>query len=155
MNNSDLSVINSTVLKGGVTWNSSGPVDSPYRISIASDDYIMAGDASPTHAGVWRMDPNITTNQLFLGPVGRAMGWLRVFWGPFNPAFIGRTVAGGNAVLMDVDGDFPAVNGYNSLLIYNISSGPLPWKPLQRLRAPKLAVGVVSTSLGTRNRHGK
>jgi hypothetical protein len=150
--NSDLSTIR--VSGGGVAWVAS--TLSPYRIYVASDDFLMAGDASTAHAGVWRLAPDLSSNQLFLGApsngvatFGENNGTSSGVYGTIQsrPLLIG-TVAGGNARLMDVDGDISLGNGYNSLLIYDIGSGPVPWTNLPSAYGPDVGVGLSSEALG-------
>lgn len=150
-NNSDLSAIHTSVQTAGVTWQTSGPSDSPYRISVAADDYVMAGDASPNGAAVWRINPTLQTSQLFLGPVGETAGLSAGVHGTIQsrPLLTG-TVAAGNAVLYQVDGDLqpPGYTNYNYLMIYNIASGPLPWQSVPSTVGPRIGVSVNSAGLG-------
>jgi hypothetical protein len=148
--NSDLSAIHTTVQTAGVTWQASGPSDSPYRISLASDDFLMVGDASPTGAAVWRVDPMLQTSQLFLGPEGEAAGLSNGVHGTIQgPPMLLGTVAGGNAILYTIDGDYN-LNGapYNSLLIYNIGGGALPWTTAPSSIGPAIGVNANSATLG-------
>ncbi len=152
-NNSDLSPIHSSVQTAGVIWQASGPADSPYRISVAADDYVMAGDASTNAnaAAVWRINPTLQISQLFLGPPGEAAGLAAGIHGTIQsrPLLTG-TVAGGNAVLYEVDGDLqpPGQTNYNYLMIYNIAGGALPWETPPSMYGPQIGVGVNSVGLG-------
>jgi Immunoglobulin domain len=152
-NNSDLSPIHGSVQTAGVTWQASGPADSPYRISVAADDYVMAGDASTNAnaAAVWRINPTLQTSQLFLGPQGEAAGLAAGVHGTIQsrPLLTG-TIAGGNAVLYQVDGDLqpPGQTNYNYLMIYNIAGGGLPWETPPSTYGPQIGVGVNSVGLG-------
>ncbi len=143
--NSDLSKIYSGA--GGVAFG--GSTLSPYRIYVASDDFLMVGDASSAHAGVWRLAPDLSTNQQILGPTGEANGLTAGSFGTVQsrPLLIG-TLGSGNAVLMQVDGDISAPNGYNSLLIYNLGTNSLPWTNPPSVYGPEIGVGVNSENLG-------
>lgn len=145
----DFSPVNAASRSGGVTWAGGGL--SPYRLSIAADDYLMVGDASSANAGVFRIDPTVSTNQVFLGPVGE--GTAGVGNGDFGtiqsePLIVGDPSTG-PVTLMDVDGDFQGVNGYNSLLIYsNISLASLPYEAAPSVQGPEIGVGADSEVLG-------
>ncbi len=148
--NSDLSAIHTGTQTAGVAWQGSGTADSPYRISLAADDYLMVGDASSNGAAVWRVSPTLQTSQLFLGPEGQAAGLSAGVHGTIQgPPMLLSTVAGGNAVLYTIDGDYN-VGGtpYNSLLIYNIGGGPLPWATAPSIIGPAIGVNVNSAGLG-------
>ncbi len=147
--NSDLSgVRTNTVVTGGVAWGQGGTSTgtSPYRLAINADDYLTVGDASINGSAVWRIDPNFTTNELFLGPVGSNAGSNAMVHGTIEsrPLLLGTT-NGGNAVLMDVDGEIP-VAPPNSLMIYDIGSGPVPWTNAP-IFGPVIGVGVDSLGL--------
>ncbi len=89
--NPDFSVAVSNAT-AGIAWNS-GNVYDPYRISVAEDDYVMAGDAAWTGSGVgtlndgvYRIDPTLATSQLFLGvPRATPLVWRRVYTAPLAP----------------------------------------------------------------------
>jgi hypothetical protein len=151
LHNSDLSQINTSSRKAGVAWQATSSAGtSPYRIAVASDDYLMVGDASATGAAVWRIDPNALTSALFLGPVGETAGL-----GPTavhgsiqsRPLLIGTTTAG-NALLYQVDGNLSAGNGFNSLRGYYVGSGPLPWQNVPDTNGPEIGIGLSAESLG-------
>lgn len=115
-----------TARNGGVTTFGSGGTasgQSPYRLSVASDDSVWVGDASENGAAVYRIDPTFTTNQLALGPVGYTP---TVVHGTIEsrPLTTG-SIAQSNLVLYTVDGELGPV--YASIQVYNIGAGPLPW----------------------------
>src|ERR1017187_4085037 len=148
-------------LGGGCNWFGGG--FSPYRIFVAADDYLMVGDASWDYGatvvgalqndGVWRIDPNITSAQLFLGPRGEANGVAGIGAGPIHstiqsrPVLLGNPSLGGPVTLVTVDGDYSWANGYNSLLVYtNITLATLPWENVPDIQGP--AVGLNSSGQG-------
>lgn len=148
--NGDLSAIHGSVQTSSVSWQTTGTSDSPYRLSVATDDYLMVGDASTNGAAVWRIDPGLQSNQLFLGPKGEFAGLSAGVHGTIQgPPMLLGTVAAGNAVLYTIDGDFNA-NGtpYNSLLVYNIAGGTLPWTAVPSTIGPEIGVNVNSVGLG-------
>ena len=146
---------------GGCVWFGGG--FSPYRCFVAADDYLMVGDASWSYGagvtgalqndGVWRIDPNLTTAQLFLGPRGEANGVAGIGAGPIHstiqsrPVLLGNPSLGGPVTLVTVDGDYSWANGYNSLLVYtNITLATLPWENVPDIQGP--AVGLNSSGQG-------
>jgi hypothetical protein len=151
---------------GGCVWFGGG--FSPYRLFVAADDYLMVGDATkdfsshPTGAlqneGVWRLDPNLGTAQLFLGPRGADNGTAGIGSGPIHstiqsrPVVIGNpSLNGGNnpVTLVTVDGDYTWANGYNSLLVYtNITLNTLPWQNVPDIQGPEVALNIAGQALG-------
>ncbi len=155
--NPDLSLAYSNAQTAGVSWYT-GDNDSPYRLFVAADDFLMVGDCSATggatgsaqNDGVWRIDPNLTTNQLFLGPRGSANGLAAGVFGTIQsrPLLIGNPQTG-PVTLMQVDGDFPAANGANSLLVYtNITLAALPWEQVPDIEGPEIGLNLPSATLG-------
>jgi len=142
------------VRAAGVTWANNG--FSPYRLFVGPDDFLLVGDASHTggsglNDGVWRIDPNVTSNQLFLGPQGYTPGLNAGVHGTIGskPIIIGNP-QNGPVTLMDIDMDFPAANGYNSILVYtNISLTNLPYENAPAFEGPAVGLsGFSSTTLG-------
>jgi hypothetical protein len=137
--NSDLSTNSATVRSAGVAW--AGDAFSPYRCSVADDDFIMVGIVDTNNSGVYRLDPTLTTNQLFLGPhaYGITAGVYGSIWS--RPVLVGN-LQNGPATLWHVDGDLPspaAVNGYNSILgNTNITLATLPWQNVPDIQGPNL-----------------
>lgn len=125
--NSDSSFVSSN--SAGVTWVS-GNTSSPFRLAVAPDDYLMVGDYSSAGAAVWRIPPDLSTNQLFLGPLGDSAGTAAGVHGEVysRPVITGSLANGASASLYYVDADFPS-SQVNSLLIYNgITTNALPWQ---------------------------
>lgn len=152
--NPDLTLALPGVHAAGVSWQNNG--FSPYRLSVAEDDYLMVGDASYTgganagNDGVWRLDPNAANGQLFLGPRGEANGLAAGVFATVEsrPILIGNP-QNGPVTLMQVDGDFPAANGQNSLLVYsNITLATLPWETPPDIQGPEIGLNLSSRTLG-------
>ena len=156
---------------GGCVWFGGG--FSPYRCFVAADDYLMVGDATedysshPTGAlqneGVWRIDPSLTTAQLFLGPRGAANGIAGVSpaFSPIHstiqsrPVVIGNpSLNGGNnpVTLVTVDGDYTwgsPTPSYNALLVYtNITLTTLPWENVPDIQGPAIGLNLSGQALG-------
>ncbi len=140
----------------GVSW-SDGNAYEPYRISVAEDDYVMAGDAGWTGSangalndGVWRVSPDLSSSQLFLGPKGYNDG---LAYGAHStvgsrPVVIGNVQAGGPVTLLDVDADAGSWSA-NSLLVYkNITLAALPWQNPPDIIGPGIGLNLASRTLG-------
>ena len=132
--NPDLSYAstNTAVQAGVTTWGSggTGTGQSPYRLSVAGDDSVVVGDASELGCSIYQIDPNFVTNQLVLGPVGLIPSGTsyvpQVSHGTIESRpLITGSLAKGNLTLYDIDGELGP--NYNSIQIYNIGAGPLPW----------------------------
>ena len=138
---------------------------SPYRIFVAADDSVMVGDASWTYGsgvtgalqndGVWRLSPDLSSAQLFLGPRGEANGTAGVGFGPIHSTIQARPVVIGNpstgpVTLVTVDGDYSGwANGYNSLLVYkNIDPSALPYQGVPDIQGPAVGLNISDQSLG-------
>ncbi|HEV2691696.1 MAG TPA: hypothetical protein VG347_02255 [Verrucomicrobiae bacterium] len=151
--NPDLSFTfgSATARNGGLTFGASGTGtgQSPYRLWVSPDDSIIVGDATTGGSAVYQIDPNVSTNtfnKLILGPVGNTAGLAAGSHGTVEsrPLLIGST-NGGNAVLWQIDGD---ISPPNSLLSYNIGSGPYPWTNPPSLVGPNIGISLTSTALG-------
>jgi len=117
----------------GVTWVSDHAA-SPYRLSISQNDMIIISDESAANAGVWMADPNLTTNQLILGPAG-APASSYISYANNHGQIAGRAWLLGDlnspsgATLVTVDGTYPYGGPYNCITVYSnitasaISSG--------------------------------
>ncbi len=148
--NSDMTFAYPTVRSGVVTWSDNGI--SPYRLFITPDDYLMVGDASSANAGVFRIDPTVSSNEVFLGPIGEANGEAAGVFGTIQskPLILGNPSTG-PVTLMDVDGDLDPTggNGYNSILVYtNIILAALPWTNPPDILGPDVGVTLQSEILG-------
>jgi hypothetical protein len=151
----------------GGTCNWYGGGFSPYKLFVAADDYLMVGDASWTAStsvtgsyqndGVWRIDPNVTTAQLFLGPRGEANGVAGIGNGPIHstiqsrPVIIGNPSLGGPVTLLTVDGDhqWGPASSYNALLVYtNITLAALPWETVPDIQGPAVGLNISAQALG-------
>ena len=152
-------------LGGGCNWFGGG--FSPYRLFVAADDYLMVGDASWDYGstvtgalqndGVWRIDPDVTTAQLFLGPRGNANGIAGIGAGPIHstiqarPVVIGNPSLGDPVTLLTVDGDqtWGTANSYNALLVYtNITLAALPWENVPDIQGPAVGLNISAQALG-------
>ena len=113
---------------GVTTWSSDHDA-SPYKLSIAANDMVIVSDWSAPNSGVFMTDPNLTTNEVILGPLGvsgtthistsnnhgeiTSRAWL-----------LGDLNSGTGATLLTVDGTYP--NPYNCILAYsNITQSAL------------------------------
>lgn len=106
---------------GVSTWGSDHDA-SPYRISIAANDMVIVSDETAANAGVWMTDPNLTTNELILGPIGASApdyvssannhgeisgrAWL-----------LGDLNSANGATLVTVDGTYPYQTGPNNCIV--------------------------------------
>ncbi|MGH7940213.1 MAG: hypothetical protein ACREE6_14275 [Limisphaerales bacterium] len=129
MFNADGSFISSN--NAGVTWTV-GNANSPYRIAVAPDGYLMVGDYSSAGAGIWRVSPDLSSAQLFLGPLGDqtlnstgAVVHGLVF---SRPLLLGPLTNNGTTTLMYVDNDFPSTQPNSILIFTNITTNSLPWE---------------------------
>jgi len=121
---SDLTQINTSAATLGRTW---AGADSPYKLRILSDDSLAVSDYNPTDAGVFLVPPDLSAFSILLGPIGLTAGTGAGVHGTEESApVITGSITGGNMTLYVVDGDYP--NPLNSILTYNINSGPLPWQ---------------------------
>jgi hypothetical protein len=151
--NGDMSFTYPAVRAAGVSWANNGL--SPYRLSITPDDYLMVGDASSANAGVFRIDPTVTTSKVFLSTpagVGEANGIAAGVFGTIQskPLILGNRSTG-PVTLYQVDGDLSPTggNGYNSLLGYtNITLANTPWTNPPTILGPDIGVQLASESLG-------
>jgi hypothetical protein len=126
----------------GVAWSIGSPYSSPDRISLAANDFVVVGDWSSANAGVWLVDPNLTTNELILGPVGEANGKSAGVHGAevSRPVLLGNLATGANLLVVDSDLTTP-----NSLLVYsNLTSSALPWENAPSLIGPEVAINYAS-----------
>lgn len=152
--NGDLSLALPGVNSGGIAWANNG--FSPYRISVADDDYVMVGDTTYSGTGTgtggdgtYRFDPNLTSAQLFLGPAGMTAGLAAGVHATTasRPILLGSLASG--ATLLQIDGDFTGGNGRNSILVYsNITSAALPWETPPDLLGPEVGLNLDSHLLG-------
>jgi hypothetical protein len=155
--NPDLTyVYTNTARNGGVaTFGSAGTTtgQSPYRLGVAADDFVIVGDATTGGSAVYRIDPTFTTNQLLLGPVGNTAGLAAGSHGTIESRpIVTGSIANGNMVLYDVDGDLDlsGPNGahINSIQVYKIGAGPLPWMNAPTYTGGEVGVDLNSTGLG-------
>lgn len=152
--NPDMSLTFGASRAAGVTW--AGNNGSPYRLYVGDDDYLMVGDASwslgatgaAENDGVWRLEPNLTTSQLFLGPRGKDAGQAAGVHQTeqSRPFVIGSVQGGGPVTLLVVDGDYPPAN---SILVYsNITLAGLPYQTAPDLVGPEVGLNLSSLTLG-------
>ncbi len=135
-----------------------GNAFEPYRIYVGDDDYLYVGDAGYDNAGtgtlqdgVWRVDPTLSSSQLFLGPAGFTAGNTAGVHGTpgSRPFIVGNVQAGGPVTLFDVDMDFSALNGFNSLLVYtNITLAGLPFEQPPAIQGPEVGLPISGLTLG-------
>ncbi len=140
--NSDASFVISN--SAGVAWPAN--TFGPYRMSIAADDYLSVGSAESSTAGIWRIAPDLSGNQLLLGPVGDANGQAANMHGLIfsRPLLDGNLQSGGSANLYQVDNDYPPNNAQvNSDLIYsNITLATLPWQTTSPYVGPQIGLNI-------------
>src|ERR1039458_3803828 len=126
---------------------------APFRLGVAADDFVIVGDATRGGSAVYRIDPTFTTNQLLLGPVGNTAGLAAGSHGTIESRpIVTGSIANGNMVLYDVDGDLD-LNGpngahINSIQVYKIGAGPLPWMNAPTYTGGEVGVDLNSTGLG-------
>lgn len=135
---------------GYANFSLEGHAVSPNRLSIASNDDVVVSDWSVANAGIWLLDPNLTTNQLLLGPIGSASG--TVHGGIVSrPLVLGDLTNGAN--VLQVDGTYNPTNSagpYNCILVYSnitlsaISSGS-GWTTAANKVGPEVAVNAAET----------
>ena len=139
---------------GNPNWSEEGHDVSPNRMSIASNDDVVVGDWSVASGGVYLLDPNLTTNELLLGPVGSIGN--SVHGGVVSrPVIVGDVTSSFN--LLQVDGTFNPTNNstgpFNCILVYSnitlsaISSGS-GWTTPPNEIGPEVAVNA-SESIGS------
>lgn len=127
----------------GIAWPAS--TFAPYRLSIASDDYLTVGSAESGTAGVYLIAPDLSTGQLLLGPAGKANGNSAGVHGLiFSRPYLVGALSTGSATLHEVDNDYPANSAQvNSDLIFSgITLGALPWQT-PGLVGPQIGLGIV------------
>lgn len=137
----------------GISWSTETHVASPNKLTIAeANDDVIISDWSAANAGVWLTDPNLTTNELVLGPVGSANGMGAGVHGEEvgRAWLVGSLSTGAN--LLTVDATFPGPP-YNCVLVYsNLTesalSGGTGWESAPSLIGPDIAVDLTE-SLGT------
>jgi hypothetical protein len=149
--NPDLSfTYTSTARTAGVTTfgsSGTGTGSSPYRLSVATNDYVIVGDASTGGAAVYLMDPAIATNQLLLGPVGNAAGTAAGSHGTIvGPPMITGSLAGGNLTLYQIDGELAP---FNSIQVYQFgTTNTPPWITPPSYTGAEVGLNLDSVGLG-------
>ncbi len=116
--------------------------DSPWKMTVAPDATLYVCDYSFAGATVWQLDPNLSSSNLVLGPVGEEQGIAAGVHGDPTGLFVTGSVAAGSLKLWDFDpalgAPASAVLGsgwlgptqpgeWNNLFRYDIGAGPLPW----------------------------
>lgn len=126
--NSDGSFVCSN--SAGVAWNASYSL-SPAGISVAADDSLIVADGSSVNAGIWKVPPDLHTNELLLGPVGdivtNAQG-VPVHGEIISPAIYTGFTNNGSGSLMWIDGDYPASDANCLLVATNVMTNSLPYE---------------------------
>jgi hypothetical protein len=147
--NSDLSLVAATAQSAGVTWNNTGTGtgQTPDWVSVAPDSSVLVAGSSTGGTCVYQMTPDFSTNQLFLGPVGTTAGLAAGSHGTLESRpLLSGSIAQGNAVLYVVDGD---LNPLDSMQVWNIGAGPLPWTNPPSYAGAGIAVsGVTAETVG-------
>lgn len=151
--NPDMSSTYSSYRTAGVNWDA-GSGFSPYRIYIAQDDSLFVGDGTydglgftPGNAGVFWIDPTVSTSKVFLGPLGEDNGLAAgVFGTVMSKPLIFGNPSTGPVTLMQIDGDF---SPDNSLLVYsNINTSALPYEQPPSLVGPEVGLSISAETLG-------
>jgi len=141
--NADLSPVITNTAVGLGTFAASG-ASGPYRMRVAPDNTLVVGDFSTASAALWQFSPDLTSSNLFLGPVGQNQAVAAAAHGDmFGTPKITGSLAESNLVLWIADGGMPVptlaqnptlVRGpgtspgmYNNVYRYDIGAGPLPW----------------------------
>lgn len=124
---------------GGYTsWSTEGHFNSPNRISIAQNDALVVGDMSSANAGVFLIGPNLTTNEVLLGPVGDADNTTVHGEEQGRPVLLGDPTT--NATLFTIDAEFPS-SAPGSILVYsNLTQSALPWETAPNLIGPEVTL---------------
>ena len=142
MLNPDMSFIgsSSTPYTAGVTtWDAAGSAagSSPDYVWVGPDDGVLVSDGSTNGSSIYKVDPTFSTAQLLLGPVGDPAGLQAGVHGTIeSDAVTTGSLAGGNLVLYDVDGELGPP--YNCVQVYKIGSGPLPWESPTNYSGPSI-----------------
>ena len=122
---------------GGTQWWGSSTTFGPYRVWVGKDNKVYVGDSSgvtTTVAGdpVWMINPDLTTPiEMFpwIGTSQNAPGGTATNSGPCQTKpFVTGSLAGGDLTLTCMMYNYYATNqagGYQSVLRYNIGSGPI------------------------------
>ena len=113
----------------GVTWSY---YYSPYRITVAPDDTVLVGNYASSVAGIYRIAPDLSTNQLLLGPLGdqvtNSLGQIVHGLVFSRPLITGPLTNNESATLMEIDNDFPSTDP-NAILVYtNVTTNSLPYE---------------------------
>ena len=139
----------------GVSWALDISVSSPNKISIAANDDVIISDWSTDNAGVWLADPNLTTNELLLGPIGTAQGQSSGVHGSEvgRPVLLGDLNTGATLLTVDADLFTPNNGPYNNILVYsNITWSALStgtgWQTPPTVIGPVVAVDLPETMGG-------
>ncbi|MGH7940411.1 MAG: hypothetical protein ACREDS_11775, partial [Limisphaerales bacterium] len=126
--NSDGTFVSSNT--AGVSWNS-GYSLSPDNIAIAADDSLIVADGSAANAGVWKVTPDLSTNQLLLGPVGDQApnsSGQAVHGEVISPClFLGFT-NNRPGKIMWIDADYPGGDPNALLICTNVMTNSLPYE---------------------------
>ncbi len=135
----------------GVAWVIGSPYSSPDKISLAANDDLVVGDYSENNAGVWLVDPNLTTNQLLLGPIGDVNGIAQGVHGAEvgPPVLLGNITNG--ATLLTVDGDLYTnkVEIYSNITLSALAaSSPNGWQNVPDLTGPQVAINLPENPSG-------
>ncbi len=126
----------------GVAWTSSSSY-SPYQFLIAADDSLIVGDGSSANAGIWKVTPDLTTNQLVLGSIGdlgtNSSGQTLHGEVISPPLFTGFT-NGGAGSLKWIDADFPASDANAILVLTNVFTNSLPYEGTPPMVGPEIGL---------------
>lgn len=134
-------------------FSPSGGYYGPWKLSVNPDDNsVDVTDYSTPNAAVWKFDPDFTTTNVILGPVGENQGIAQGSHGDPTGVFTTGSITKGNLVVFTWDpglgapataqlgtgGNGPTQAGnWNNVFRYDIGAGPLPWT-----NAPVFAVNV-------------
>jgi hypothetical protein len=151
--NPDMTSVYGASRTAGVGWDA-GSGFSPYRIYIAADDSLFVGDGTytatgftPGNAGVFWIDPTVSSNKVFLGPIGEQNGLAAgVFGTVMSKPLIFGNPSTGLVTLMQIDGDF---SPDNSILVYsNINPNALPYEQAPTVVGPEVGLNLSAETLG-------
>lgn len=118
--------------------------DSPWRIAVGPDNHLYVADYSTNAATLYRMDPDVTTNQLVFQGVG--INANTTVHRSIGSVVIRGTLEGGDFTVYAHDGN---MSPFNSVKRWDIGAGPLPHNspPGQTLTGGRLGVAHLQMDL--------
>lgn len=125
----------------GVAWSY---YYSPYRITVAPDDALLVGSYAASIAGIFRVAPDLSTNQILLGPLGdqvtNSLGEVVHGLVFSRPLITGPLTNNQSATLMEIDNDFPASDPNAILIFTNVTTNSLPYETPPAIVGPEIGL---------------